>query len=183
MKDAPNDYNSYTTYVDLYAFYGVLSGMYYQLLDSRFEVPDNYGKEKLDKILVQAKTDTTLEKIGTPNIIVILSESFFDISLLNEDITFDKDITKNFNELKEKGYLVNLISPSYGGMTANVTFELLTGGNMSYFSPGYIPFMQLFQNNTSKEIPSVVNELSNNGYYSEILMGQDSYNSEVIFKK
>ena len=155
--------------------------MYYQLLESRFEIPDDYNEDELNEILADASLNTTTSELGTPNIIVILSESFFDVNLLSDDITFDKDITSNFNNLKNEGYLVNLVSPSYGGMTINVTFELLTGGNMSYFNNGYIPFMQLYGNNASK-LPSIVKELSNNGYYNQIIMGQDSYDSEKVFK-
>lgn len=174
------DFSHSTTYVSLYGSYGIIGGMYYQLIDSRFEEPDNYNPLKLNKILDDVEICSN-KSVGTPNIIVILSESFFDVDLLKENISFDKKITSNFQYLKNKGYLVNVISPSYGGLTANVTYELLSGGNMSYFDSGYVPFMQYYNNKNSFNSPSIVRDLSNNGYYSQIILGEDSYNSSNVF--
>jgi len=175
------DYDSYTDYVSFYSYYGIIGGMYYQMLESRIEIPDNYDEKELYEVLKSVSDEIEVDNIGRPNIIVILSESFFDVNLLSDNIEFDKEITKNFNELKDKGYLLEMISPSYGGMTANVSFELLTGGNMSYFGSGYIPFMQLY--NDKKEINSVVSDLMNNGYNTKIFMGNDSYNSRDLFMR
>ena len=36
------------------------------------------------------------------------------------------------------------MSPTYGGASENVAFELLTSGSMNYFPRGYIPIMSLY---------------------------------------
>lgn len=176
------DYNSYTTYTTMYAYYGIIGGIYNQYLESQFVKPEKYDNKKLTNMINSTKVENK-NNIGNPNIIVILSESYFDVSLLEKDIKFNKEITKNFNTIKnyDNSYLVNMISPTYGGMTANVVFELLTGNNMSYFSDGYIPFMQLY--NENKEYPSLVKELNNNDYNSSIILASDSYKSNNTYKK
>lgn len=176
------DYSSYTNYNEVYNMYGVIGGLYHQILNSRFTIPSNYNEDKLNKILKES--DKKIKKgknIGNPNIIIILSESFFDVEKIHENITFEPKITSNFNKLSKEGKLVDLISPTYGGMTGNVTFELLTGGKMNYFPVGYIPFMQLYNgNNTS---PSIVNDLKKSGYLTKIELAEDSYDSSLVFSK
>ncbi len=172
------DYASYVNYKEKYSYFGIITGMY----KSYYEKYDFNKYKDVDLTNVELDNYNQIENnIGTPNIIVILSESFFDASLLNENITYDKNITENFNELKNEGYLVNLVSPSYGGMTANVTYQLLTGSNMSIYSNGIIPFVQYFKN--EKEYPSLVRELKNNKYQISEYTTSDPYNIKKSFKK
>ncbi|MBP5684264.1 MAG: LTA synthase family protein, partial [Bacilli bacterium] len=141
------DYNSITTNIDNYAFYGMLGGMYYNIVNSRIFEPNNYYKEELKEIMNYQSSD---EKEMDYNIIFILSESFYDISKIDE-IKYDQDIIKDYHELKEKGKLVNMLSPTFGGKTGNVEFELLTGINLAYYDSSYIPYMYVtkdyFKNN------------------------------------
>ena len=181
-----NDRQNYayiTSNVDYYSKYGVIGGMYGQVLESRIYEPDEYNEEELKNILanVQEKRKKDELSIGTPNIIVILSESFWDISVLDE-IKFDKEVTPNFNSLKEQGLLFEMVSPSYGGTTANVEMEILTGFNLSYYTKGYIPYLQLYDETMSK-IPSIVKELNNNGYTTKITSctSKEFYNREEVY--
>ncbi len=176
-----NNLEYYDSYKILYGYYGLIGGMHYQYLNSllKYDEPDNYDKNKLEKLENESfKVET---KVGTPNIVVILSESFFDVENLKDDITFNKPITSNYNRLKGEGSVVNVISPSFGSMTSNVTFELLTGGNMTYFDVGYVPFLDLYRDNKSR--PSLVKELKNSGYDTSIILGGDSYNSGSLMKR
>lgn len=175
------DFDSYTTNLSFYYRNGFINGMYGVFLNNKFIEPKNYDEEMLENILAEAnlKNKKIEEK---PNIIVILSEAFWDIEQIDE-VKFDKSIITNFNKLKNEGELVNLISPSYGGMSENVTFEFITGGSMNYFSKGYIPVMSLYSTNDSTQIPSLVNVLKNNGYTSEVVFGKDYYNTEKTYKK
>ena len=61
-----------------------------------------------------------------------------------------------------------MISPSYGGMSSNVEFEILTGGSLDFFSKGYTPYMQLFDKKSANN-PTIIKELKNNGYKTKIL--------------
>jgi len=174
------DYNSYTTNTEFYYRNGFINGMYGVVLNNTFLEPENYDEGKLNKILEETQKEKAI--LGKPNVILVFSESFWDIEQLTE-IEFDKDITSNFNKLKNEGEFVNLISPSYGGMSENVAFEVLTGGSMNYFSRGYIPIMSLYSEKNANKIPSLVHTLNNNGYYSEIVFGKDYYNSKEAYLK
>lgn len=175
------EFKSYTTNIEFYARNGLINGMYGIVLNNRFVEPENYDEEILEKIVKEAE-NINGEKYGKPNIIVFFSESFWDIEQLSE-VEFNKEITSNFNRLKEEGEFVNMISPSYGGMSENVAFEFLTGGSMSLFPKGYIPIMSLYSRKNSENIPSLVKVLNNNGYKTEIIFGIDYYNSEKAYRK
>ena len=156
------DYAGYTTISQYYLNYGVIGGMYGQLLESRIQEPDGYDEKIVEKELAKAK-DNTEKILGKPNIIVVFSESFWDIDQL-EEVKFNQKVTQNFNNLKNEGLFFNMITPSYGGISANVEYEFLTGSNVMYFNHSYVPYMQLYTNDSYYQKPSIINELKNNGY-------------------
>lgn len=160
------DYDANTNNLIYYIRYGVISGMYGQMLENRIVEPENYNEEEIENYLKNAKGEEE-KKLGKPNIIVVFSESFWDIDQLDE-VEFNTKVTKNFNKLKEKGLFFDMISPSYGGISANVEFEFLTGANTAFFNNGYVPYMQLYRNKSYYNKPSIIAELKNNGYKTQI---------------
>lgn len=177
------DYAHNSSNAQYYSESSMLGGMYADLLDSRVFKPDNYDKEELNKILTEVPENSEENLWEKSNIIVTFSESFFDVSVLEDDIKFSNQVTPNFNRLKNEGIFVNIISPSYGGVSANVEFEFLTGYSLNFFGRGYTPFMQLYKNNTYANRPSLIKELNNNGYYTKVVFGKDFYNSENVYKR
>ena len=171
-KKDNTDYTITASNTIYYKKYGVLSGMYGKFIEVQRLTPNNYNEEELKKELASAKE--VKGNLDTPNVIVVFSESFWDVQNIKE-IEFDKDVTPNFHKLSKSEKMVNMISPSYGGISANVEFEILTGGSLNYFSKGYTPYMQLFSN--PKTIPSVIEEFRNNGYKTKIL----NSSSKVMF--
>ena len=180
-NDEYKDYNSYTTNLKYYYRTSFINGMYGVLLNNRFYEPDNYDENLVNELLEETPENSE-NNLGKPNIIIYSSESFWDIDQVSE-VEFDKPITQNFNSLKSKGKFINLVSPTYGGMSENTIFEILTGGSMSYFPLGYIPIMSLYSRPNSENIPSLVDVLKNNGYYSKIIFGRDYYNSKKTYEK
>lgn len=176
------DYNSYTTNYDFYIRNTLMSGMYGVLLNNRFSEPENYDEKELEDILEMSSQNISSKNNEKPNIIVVFSESFWDIDRL-EEVKFDKQVAANYKKLSGEGHAINLISCTYGGMSENVAFELLTGGKLNYFSNGYIPIMSLYQRTNSEQIPSLIKELKNNNYETKIAFGKDYYNSEKAFLK
>ena len=165
-----------------YRQYGHLSGMYGNYLESFVYEPDNYDKSNVYNELVNApkEEDSTL---GKPNIIVIFSESFFDIDKIDE-IEFNKPITKNYNDLKKDGLYFSMLAPFYGGMSSNVEFEFLTGGTTNYYSSSFVPYMELYDDNSYYYTPSIISELQNNDYYTKIVAYYSSklYNCGKVYK-
>ena len=158
------DYKAITTGEDYYRTYGVLAGMYGLALENRKMEPEFYNEEEAIQTLANATRSTGgYEK---PNIVVMFQESYWNIENI-EEVEFDRNLTQNIENLKEKGNSVKLLSASYGGMSSNIEFELLTGGNLAYFPTGYNPFLQLYRTNDAKEKPSIIKELNQNGYYTK----------------
>jgi len=159
----------------------MIGGMYRLYLENKIYEPDNYSKEEVKQEL--SKTEDTQSNWEKSNIIVTFSESFFDVSLLKDDITFDKEVTSNFNSLKDKGIFVNMISPSYGGISCNTEFELLTGHTLSFFSSSYVPFMNYYKTKKSENRVSLIKDLKNNGYYTKVVFGLDYFMSEKVYER
>lgn len=177
------DYASYTTNLQYYKVYGLIAGMYGTSQNNEFDVPKNYDEDMLNEQLNSMEDETVVSnEIVKPNIILLFSESFFDARKI-EEVKFDKEVTYNYNNLKSEGKSIQLLSPTLGGMSENVAFEILTGGKICYFNRGYIPFMQLYELKNSESMPSIVKDLKNNGYNSKILFGMDHYNCEESLKK
>ena len=181
--DDYKDYESYTTNLQYYRMYGLISGMYGISKNNEIDTPQNYNENVLNEELSSLENVTKVDnETVKPNIIVLFSESFFDVSKIDE-IKFNKEVTYYYNKFKQEGKSIQLLSPTFGGMSENVVFEFLTGGKICYFNRGYIPFTQLYQLSGSENMPSILKDLKNNGYYSKILFGRDHYNSEAALKK
>ena len=136
------DYTMTVSNTKYYSKYGVIGGMYGKLLETRRYEPIGYEEEEVDELLSNVKESPNKGKIGKPNVIVVFSESFWDVSKI-DGIKFSQDVTPNYHALKEKGKVVEMITPSYGGISSNVEFEILTGGSLNYFSKGYIQTKEL----------------------------------------
>ncbi len=161
-----SDYNRITTNEDYYYYYGLVGGLYGNLLENRILEPEYYDEEIIDEALKSSKENTE-KSLGKPNIIVVFSESFWDVDQLDE-VEYNMQVTPNFNALKNEGLFFNMITPSYGGISANVEYEFLTGSNIMFFNYSYIPYMQLYKNSTYYGRPSMINELKKNGYRTHI---------------
>ncbi|MBR3180554.1 sulfatase-like hydrolase/transferase [Candidatus Saccharibacteria bacterium] len=175
------DYDGYGTNLQYYLKYGFIGGLYGNYLNNSFHPPKDYDETTVEKLLAETIPSQQI-KLGRPDIYIIFSESFWDLDQLDE-ISFNQKITKNFNSLKEKGFFINTISPSYGGMSENVAFEFLTGGSMNFFPQGYIPVNSLYSTKNAEKIPSLVKALKNNGYNTKTTFVEDYYQTEKTYKK
>ncbi len=161
--------NHTTSNIAYYNKHGFIAGMYGQLISNRFVEPKDYETciADIEKELAVLENTPCSGEWKKPNIIMVFSESFWDIDKM-EDIHFDKPVTSNFNALKDKGIFFDMISPSYGGISANVEFEMLTGSSIKYYGSGYIPYMQLMTSDYYYNTPSVIKVLNDNGYDTTI---------------
>lgn len=160
--------NNTTTNMRYYYQHGVFSGMYGQYLTSMLRKPDDYKREDAEWLLNKTVDIRDDDSFGTPNIIMVFSESFWDVDLQN-NVEFNKPITKNYNELKSKGMYVDMISPVFGGISCNTEYEMLTGGSLTYYPECFIPYMNLYNHDAYKNAPSIISELNNNGYSTNIV--------------
>jgi len=96
-----------------------------------------------------------------PNIVYMMDEAFFDPTRL-PDYTFSEDPLKFIHEEEKTSPSGYLLSPEFGGNTANIEFEALTGMSMYFLKDGSIPYQQKIVKMSS--LPSIVSILKDRGY-------------------
>lgn len=147
-------------------------GFYINLGNLYVKKPDNYSKENVEKIYEKNKKDAQIQKEKLscsyenidylekkPDVIIILSEAFWDINKLPW-VKYSTNPTINFENLKKNYTHWNLLSPTYWWKTAWVEYEILTGNLMKYLPFGSIPYQQYI----NKNIPSIVWEFKKKWY-------------------
>ncbi|KRF39204.1 LTA synthase family protein [Paenibacillus sp. Soil787] len=122
------------------------------------------GKEKAG---LKKSVDADSLKGKKPNVIFIMSEAFWDPTLLT-NVTFSEDPVPTIHRLQKESTSGYLLSPQFGGGTSNVEFEVLTGNSMSFLPGGSIPYQQYI----TKPVPSLASYFADQGYKS---MGIHSY--------
>ncbi|MCL1858607.1 MAG: LTA synthase family protein [Oscillospiraceae bacterium] len=122
--------------------------------------PEGYSNAKLETELNKYLEVPPSDDFANPDIIVVLSESFWDPRLLpGSEIT--PNPFENFDELssRENSYSGGLIVPAFGGGTIRTEFEILTGFSVDALPKGVVPY-----NVIKKNIPSYVSYYKDLGY-------------------
>jgi hypothetical protein len=96
-----------------------------------------------------------------PNIIVVLSEAFWDPTVI-PGLTFSRDPIPTFHALQEKYTNGWMLSPQFGGGTANVELEVLTGNSMRFLPENSIAYEQFIKH----DVDSMASILARQGYTS-----------------
>ena len=140
-------------------------------LESRKNViqePEVYSDEMVEEIEDWYVTDSASG--NTPDVILILNETFYDLSLI-EDLETDVDYLSHIHQMEDlqTGYA---ITPLSGGGTNDSEYELLTGNSLYLLASGTTPFnvLDLFGAN------SIVSVLNNRGYTTLGTHSEDSMN-------
>lgn len=124
------------------------------IFDVGIDKPDGY-KENIGRIVSEIKDSVSKEErdpsLGTPNIIFVQLESFYDLSLL-EGFEFSEDPNPVFTQLRENCTSGILTVPSIGAGTANTEFEIISGMALKYFGAGEYPYETILQKKTSESI-------------------------------
>lgn len=169
-----------TTSLKYYIRYGVVSGMYGQAVESRIFKPEGYDEEYLDKVLEEASKEARDEfenTWGDCNIIMVFSESFWDIDQLGEfefSTPTGTELTENYEKLSKEGHVFKMISPVFGGLSANAEFEVFTGSNLAVYSPGFVPYTQMYDSKDYEGTPNFFDILGESNYYNKIITAWES---------
>lgn len=123
--------------------------------------PSGYSKQTAKKIL--AKSTSSESIANTPNIIVIMTESFWDPTKL-PNVKYDVDPMTSFKQVQQESIYGNLLVEPFGGNTANTEFEVLTGFSMSAL-PGGVAYQQYVKH----QLPSLASLLKAQGYTTEAI--------------
>ncbi len=113
------------------------------------EEPQGYDEEKLEEIAakIEPEKNETGVSVENPNVIVIMNESFSDLSVLG-DYGYEKECTPFIDSLTENTVKGQAYVSVKGGNTPNSEWEFLTGDTMAFLPSGSIPYQQYLRTET-----------------------------------
>ena len=130
--------------------------------DSFVAAPDGYSKEAIQSLEQEYQADDknySKTDVKDPTIIVIMNESFSDLSVLGE-LKTNVELTPFIDSLKEnttKGYALSSV---FGAKTPNSEWEYLTGNSMAFLPSGSVVYQQYISDTPT----SIVSNLKDIGY-------------------
>lgn len=114
--------------------------------------PDNYSQKTMQSLAkkyaqeAQAINQTRSGELTDNTVIMILSETFSDPTRV-PGVSFSLDPIPNIRNIKNTTTSGLMLSPGYGGGTANIEYQALTGLNLANFNDSLIvPYQQLVPN-------------------------------------
>lgn len=148
---------------------GFVGGLLYNLETTAMTTPPGYSatrmrslEQKYAAVAAQLNATRDPHALDDVNIVVVLSESFSDPTRIH-GVHLEADPIKRTRTLMRTVPSGNALAQSYGGGTANMGFETLTGMSMSQFSPQLTyPYSMLLPK--YRKWPSAVGLLKSRGY-------------------
>lgn len=147
--------------------------------------PDGYSKETMEKLAKkyakQAKqiNQTRTENMTDNTVIMVLSETFSDPTRV-PGISFSEDPMPNIRQLKTQTTSGLMLSPGYGGGTANIEYQALTGLSIANYSSSLtIAYQQLVP---SLKWTPTLNQLWNNANGNNASIALHAFNRNMYFR-
>ncbi len=107
-----------------------------------------------------------------PNIIVIMSEAFFDVNQFEGVLTYSENPMEYYEKVQEESVAYgNAKVNIYGGSTHFSEFEFLSGWNSKGMNSGSCPYKEYY----NEEQPSFARYLNEQGYYTLAIHPYDSF--------
>lgn len=104
--------------------------------------PADYSESYLAKAFEAYQPSASSgETFQNPDIIVVLSESYWDPTILN-GVTFSEDPLKNYKRIAAAHPSGKMVSCTFGGGTVRPEFEILTGMTTNMLPSGNVPYQQ-----------------------------------------
>ena len=160
--------------------------------------PKNYAPDKVETLMKEGTdedapsiTETALKANGydyhkpadvkNPNIVVIMNESFSDLSVIG-DFDTNEEVMPNINAMRNEKNVIegNSYVSTIGTGTSNTEYEFLTNNSMTFLPAGSNAY-QLYVNHTQ---PSLVSTLKSMGYIADVMHPyyKDDWNRPAVYK-
>ncbi|MBQ6552851.1 MAG: sulfatase-like hydrolase/transferase [Clostridia bacterium] len=147
------------------------------------EKPSGYGEDSAqatyDEVIAELNEAYTANGDEKPNIIIVMNESFADADKFAY-INFEQSTTPTLHETTRTKTGGTHFTPQFGGGTANVEFELLTGYSLRYLPASSTPYQQ----HVKKVTPSYVSFLRDELGYSTVAIhsyGPHFWNRDNVY--
>ena len=151
FRDAGNSIKNYINLwqpVNTYLNYGTCYGFGLNVLAMEVEKPEGYSTDAVNEILANYQSDSITNETEYPNVIVVMSEAFSDLSVVG-DFETNQDYMPFLHSLTDntvKGYAYPSV---VAGRTANSEYEFLTGNTIGFLPSGTVPYQQYIDGTTS----------------------------------
>lgn len=162
-----------------YSANGFIGAFSINVLSSSVTEPDGYSKKAIDGIIGDYKYEEAADSFKSPNVILVLQESFWDVTQL-PNCTFSTDPLANYKEITSRDgvYSGSFATTTLGGGTVNPEFETLTGLLSSVFPKGAIPYQYIYD--YTESYPSLFSTMgyktmSVHPYYATFYMREAKY--------
>ncbi|MBQ9330677.1 MAG: LTA synthase family protein [Oscillibacter sp.] len=146
--------------------------------------PEGYGPAYMEGVLSRVDELTApalpAEDAAAPNVLFILSESFYDLSDL-PGVTYEEDPLQSFHALQKEGLSGRFYSHYLGYGTGYIEMSMHTGFQSGDLGAGTnICFMA---DDVYTRLPSLTGEFTTRGYEARMLHGYDDslYNRTVTY--
>jgi phosphoglycerol transferase MdoB-like AlkP superfamily enzyme len=147
---------------------GPVAGFLYNLSVPAMDVPSGYSERRMSEVAARwergadrlnAGATSSLEGV---NVVIVLSESFSDPTKL-EGVTLERDPIPFVRQLMASTPSGTMLAQHFGGGTANMEFEALTGQSLSQFLPqSNTPYSMTVRHQS--DYPSIVGYLKSLGH-------------------
>lgn len=133
-----------------YSANGFIGAFAVNLLSTGIEKPESYSEETVASLLNGLEDEPACADFSSPDIIVILSESFWDPTLL-PGTTFSADPLANYRALCAEENVISgrFFTTGFGGGTVRPEFEVLTGLTTDYLPSGSVPWQYITEETDS----------------------------------
>lgn len=129
---------------------GFVGAFTINILSSNIQKPDNYSEDAVDALLDGYTEQDKSDNFSSPDIILVLSESFWDPTLL-PGTTFSADPLENYREIASRENTISgrFFTTGLGGGTVRPEFEVLTGLSTDYLPSGCVPWQYILEDTDS----------------------------------
>ncbi len=136
---------------------GFIGAFTMNILSTFTDEPEGYSKEKMETIAQGLETVPKSDAFNSPDVILILSESFWDVTKLGLDFSYDP--LANFREIASRSdvYSGTFYTTGFGGGTVRPEFEVLTGLTTDYMPAGCVPYQ--YVNEKLQSYPSLFHDM------------------------
>lgn len=156
--------------------YGVAVSLVSNIRSMRVLPPEEYSHDEVEKLYEEYKSEREPDRVN-PNVIVIMNESFSDLSVVSDVVNSDAYMPY-YNSLVDNVVKGEALVSTIGGGTANTEYEFLTGNSMA-FIPGTVPYQQFVVKNAN----SLGRIFKEKGYYVSAIHPYDKvgYNRQRVY--
>lgn len=156
--------------------HGFTGGFMVNALSMQVLKPNGYSEDKINSIMSAYTEKAAAEEFNSPDVIVILSESFWDPKLI-PGTKFSQNPVKNFEAISKRKNARSgkMYVTAIGGGTVRTEFDVLTGLSVEQLPAGAVPWQYVNYN-----IPSYPSYYKEMGYRTVFL---HTYMPSFYFRK